>query len=72
MEEIIINEKTTRETDTLDTFVCSSWYYLRFVLLKKRIMVLKEKILITDACDQYIGGVEHNTPSVFTFFYESD
>ena len=52
--------KYTRETDTLDTFVCSSWYYLRFCSPKeKNYGFNKEDIDYWMPVDQYIGGVEH-------------
>ncbi len=60
-KEIYINgKKLTRETDTLDTFVCSSWYYLRFCSPKeKEYGFNKEDINYWMPVDQYIGGVEH-------------
>jgi len=60
-KEININgKKLTRETDTLDTFVCSSWYYLRFCSPKeKEYGFNKEDINYWMPVDQYIGGVEH-------------
>tara|TARA_Y100001970_G_C14252451_1_gene872840 strand:- start:2343 stop:4883 length:2541 start_codon:yes stop_codon:yes gene_type:complete len=54
------NKKLTRETDTLDTFVCSSWYYLRFCSPKEKDYGFNsEEIKYWMPVDQYIGGVEH-------------
>ena len=60
-KEIEINgKKYTRETDTLDTFVCSSWYYLRFCSPNENSYGFnKEDIDYWMPVDQYIGGVEH-------------
>ncbi len=56
----IDGKKYTRETDTLDTFVCSSWYYLRFCSPKEsEYGFKKEDIDYWMPVDQYIGGVEH-------------
>jgi len=49
-----------RETDTLDTFVCSSWYYLRFCSPKEnKYGFNQEEIDYWMPVDQYIGGIEH-------------
>ena len=56
----IEGKKLIRETDTLDTFVCSSWYYLRFCSPKENSYGFnKEDIDYWMPVDQYIGGVEH-------------
>ena len=60
MEININGKKLTRETDTLDTFVCSSWYYLRFCSPnEKNYGFTKEDIDYWMPVDQYIGGIEH-------------
>ncbi len=49
-----------RETDTMDTFMCSSWYYLRFASpFTNKEPFKKEDIDYFLPVDHYIGGVEH-------------
>ncbi|MBI0170374.1 MULTISPECIES: leucine--tRNA ligase [Bartonella] len=48
-----------RETDTMDTFVDSSWYYARFTAPWENEPTNKEAIKKWLPVDQYIGGIEH-------------
>jgi len=49
-----------RETDTMDTFICSSWYYMRYTdPHNEKEPFSAEKVNYWMPVDQYIGGIEH-------------
>ena len=53
-------KKAKRETDTMDTFMCSSWYYLRYCDPKNDKKPFdKELVDKYMNVDQYVGGIEH-------------
>lgn len=49
----------TRETDTFDTFMESSWYYARFACPDNHDAMLDKRIDYWTPVDQYVGGIEH-------------
>ncbi|OUD12193.1 leucine--tRNA ligase [Thioflexithrix psekupsensis] len=53
-----VTDSITRETDTFDTFMESSWYYARYACPDSQAM-LDERVNYWLPVDQYIGGIEH-------------
>ncbi len=49
----------TRETDTFDTFMESSWYYTRYACFDQNNAMLDSRVRYWMPVDQYVGGIEH-------------
>jgi leucyl-tRNA synthetase len=52
-------EAATRETDTFDTFMESSWYYARYACPNNDRVMLDGEAAYWTPVDQYVGGIEH-------------
>lgn len=52
-------QDATRESDTFDTFVESSWYYARFACKGQQNAMLDDRAKYWTPVDQYVGGIEH-------------
>ena len=55
----VCGELATRETDTFDTFMESSWYYARYCCHNQHHAMLDDRAQYWLPVDQYIGGIEH-------------
>ena len=63
-----------RETDTMDTFMCSSWYYMRYAdAVNAESAIAPEPATAWLPVDQYTGGAEHATMHLLyaRFFYKA-
>ncbi|MCW8443917.1 leucine--tRNA ligase [Fluoribacter gormanii] len=52
-------QDASRETDTFDTFIESSWYYARFACKGQENAMLDDRAKYWTPVDQYVGGIEH-------------